>query len=161
MMGADLAAVKVAAWVHHGLGDVIMTLPALAAMDRALPSGSKILFLVKSNTEAQLLSLINWQNEFEVLVMYHSGRGFMRAISFVQKVRDWNPDYFIAPHASDSFATALFSRLIGAGVSVGPSGKWSWFGFSQCIDYLAGGHKAQYYSFFFEKAGLNLSLIHI
>lgn len=151
--------IRVAVWIHHGLGDVIMALPSLRDLDVALPDGSKMLFLVKSNTESQLLSLVEWKHDVETVVMNKTGRRLVQVINLALQVRAWRPDYFIAPHAGDGLSTAVFSRLVGAKISVGPSGKWSWLGFSDTLPYLSGNHKAVYYSGFFEKSGLLASVL--
>jgi lipopolysaccharide heptosyltransferase II len=67
------APLHVAAWVHHGLGDVIMAVPMLVSIDRRLSGGSRLTLLVKSSTEERLLRLIQWRCPVDYVNLGHYG----------------------------------------------------------------------------------------
>lgn len=153
---------KVAVWAHHGLGDVIMALPMLISIDQNLSAGSSLLILVKSKTEIQLLKTIRWQSNIKIFCMDYSGKWeLLSVLRLALFVRRWCPDIFLAPHAANSLAAVVFSRIVNPRLnSVGPDGRWSWIGFSSTVPYLSSKlHKAEYYSIFAEKAELYSNLI--
>lgn len=139
----------VAVWIHHGLGDVIMALPMLTALDRQLPHGSRLTLLVKSTSEEQLLRLVCWRSHVSYINLGHYGSwnywGVFRVGLLLRKQR---PDIFMAPHASGGPLPPLFARLVGTPIAVGPEGCWSRLGFSHVVRCLAGQHKVKYYANF-------------
>ncbi len=150
-----LPPVKIIAWVHHGLGDVIMALPALIAMDRSVGKGARVAFVVKSNVERRLIQLICWESQIDIISLDNSGKwDLLKTINRALRLRRTKPDYLIAPHASDSIAASWFAFLIGAKLSIGPESKWSSLGFKKTIPYTLDTHKVCYYSRFFEVIGM-------
>jgi lipopolysaccharide heptosyltransferase II len=147
--------INIVVWIHHGLGDVIMVLPSLVTLDMSLKSDSRIIFIVKSGIEEKLLHLINWKSDIKIISLGHSGKwDFLNVLQFALKSRSTKPDYFIAPHASNSLLANIFARIVGAKMSVGPEGKWSTLGYSKTVPYKFDVHKVYYYSRFFETAGV-------
>lgn len=114
----------VIAWIHHGLGDVIMALPMLVSLDHQLPEGSRLTVLVKSVNEERLLQLVPWRCRVEYVNLGHYGTWDYRAVLRVGlMLRSRFPDVLIAPHASAGPLPPLFARLVGAPLSVGPKGR--------------------------------------
>jgi ADP-heptose:LPS heptosyltransferase len=120
---------KIVVWVHHGLGDVIMALPMLTAIDQACSAKSSLVLIVKSNVEENFLRLLRWKASVAYINLGHSGGwNYKSVLLLALRIRRMKPDAFLAPHASSGGMAAVFSRLIGAPLAVGPSGRWSWLG---------------------------------
>lgn len=147
----------VVVWVHHGLGDVIMVIPALVSTDRKLPLGAHMTLLVKSATEESLLRLVPWRHTVEYINLGHIDEWSYRTVLKVGlALRRQRPQVLIAPHASSGWLPPLFSRLVGAPIAIGPHGKWWRLGFSQTVPLPAvGQHKVEYYAEFARRAGLS------
>lgn len=145
----------VVAWVHHGLGDVIMALPMLISLDQQLAEGSRLTVLVKSLNEERLLQLVSWRCRVDYVNLGHYGIWDYRTVLRVGlMLRSRFPDVFIAPHASAGPLPPLFARLIGAPLSVGPKGPWRGLGFNHGVPQVLCQHKVEYYGEFARQVGL-------
>ncbi|MBI3675785.1 MAG: glycosyltransferase family 9 protein [Proteobacteria bacterium] len=140
---------------HNGLGDIVMTLPLLDRIDRALPVEGRLIIVTKSALEENFLRLFQWRHSPEILTVGidRSFRGIFRVSGVALKLRGTNPDVFIAGVMPDSLFASLFARLIGARLSIGQEGKWRRLGFSVGHAWPEGEHKTSYFARFADLAG--------
>jgi heptosyltransferase-2 len=140
---------------HHGLGDLLMTVPLLRACDRALAPGDRLLVLVKSAAEAAVLDLVPGTSRREPCMLGGGGATRMlRVARAAAALRRHRPLVLLAPHATDGTSMALLSRMVGAHCSVGPSGRFARLGFQRTVRIEPQMHKVQYYLRFAEAAGI-------
>lgn len=140
---------------HHGLGDLLMTVPLLRVCDRALAPGDHLVVLVKSAAEAAILDLVPTARRLEPVPI--GGRGARRALRVARvamALRRRRPSVLLAPHATGGASMAMLSRVVGARCSVGPSGRAGRFGFQRTVAVEPNMHKVQYFLRFAEAAGL-------
>jgi ADP-heptose:LPS heptosyltransferase len=140
---------------HHGLGDLLMTVPLLRACDRALGAGDRLVVLVKSKTEASILDLVPTASRLEACPIGGGGaRRALRVARVAAALRRRRPLMLLAPHATDGTSMAVLSRVVGARCSVGPGGSAGRFGFQRTVGVEPHMHKVQYFLRFAEAAGL-------
>lgn len=139
---------RIIACVHHGLGDLLMALPTLVALDRAAPSSARLTILVKGVTEASVIRAVMWQHPVEIITVVPVGGigRFTHTIRVALALRRAEPDIFLAIHGSDTFVAAAFSRLVGAKLAVGMGARWGRFGYDQLREADSGVHKVQHYA---------------
>lgn len=139
---------KVALLLHHGLGDVMMARKLLTNCCHFF-SEDKIYIIVKSNIEKQFIILLNLTIDYEIIVLKYTG-SFKSKISIFPRflsLRYYEFDVLLAIHSTSNILGNIFSKLIGAKISIGPKeGK----GYTQIIsnDVV---HKQDYYLSFLEE----------
>lgn len=143
--------------VHHGLGDVVMALPMLAQVDLSAGDSDEIHVIVKSEVEAGLIRLYSWRHDLTIQSLEWSGAWkSWHPFSLALRLRALRFASFMAPHAADSMPAAVFSRLLGARLSVGPAGRYGRPGYSVAVERDATRpHKIQYYASFADHAGFD------
>jgi heptosyltransferase-2 len=140
---------------HHGLGDLLMTVPLLRACDRALAPGDHLVALVKSAAEAAILDLVPTASRLEACPIGGGGaRRALRVARLAVALRRRRPLMLLAPHATDGTSMAVLSRVVAARCSVGPGGRADRFGFERTVGVEPNMHKVHYFLRFAEAAGL-------
>ena len=142
--------------VHHGLGDVVMALPMLHDIDRNMPADWHLCLAIKGPLEASLIDCIAWRHPVSTLQI-GAERGPAAALRHVPipwRMRHMAPAVFVAAQMLPRATNAVFARIVGAPVSVGPEGPWQSAGFGHCISGLGREHKTIYFAKFAEAAGL-------
>jgi heptosyltransferase II len=143
---------------HHGLGDLLMTVPLLRACDRTLGAGDRLAVLVKSRVEAEVLDLLPTTSRLETYVIEGAGRARLARVARVaMSLRRRRPLALLAPHATDGPGMALVTRSIGARCAVGPGGRFAHLGFHRTVEVEPDMHKVRYFLRFAEAAGLSVS----
>ncbi len=156
MASKALTSLTAAVVIHHGIGDVVMALPMLAALDENLPSGSRLVLVVKSPLEAEIVSRVRWRSNLRVLQI-GKDRSFGALgglVSVALAIRRERPDVLLCPHMTARLNASAFARLAGAPIAVGPEGPWRRLGFSKGIVEAGNEHKVNYYARFAIAAGL-------
>lgn len=140
---------------HHGLGDLLMTVPLLRACDAALTPRDRLLVFVRSEMETGPLHDIPWRSTFVARPLDRGGPlGVVKVARTAMAVRRERPAVLLAPHATDGPGMAILCRLTGAQRAVGPAGAWGGIGFHRVVRVEPGMHKVRYYLRFAEEAGL-------
>jgi ADP-heptose:LPS heptosyltransferase len=138
---------RVAVLAHNGMGDVIMALPALAAVDRSLGPNARLLFVVCTPVEEQLVKLVQWRHPPEI-VQTGFARGFKalgRLYGVTAAVRAFKPDLLLAIHGSQRLQAAVYARAMNARVAIGEKGRWSPIAFDKTVDWGLSEHKTSFY----------------
>jgi len=153
----EAQAKKHAVLVHHGLGDVVMALPMLSIVDASAAESDQVHVIVKSDVEAQFIRLFPWHHDFEIVSLQWSGSwSWSHPFRVALGLRTKGMATFIAPHAADSAAAGVFSRIIGAARSVGPAGRFGGVGYSVCVSPdKTRRHKTRHYAAFAKAAGFD------
>lgn len=140
---------------HHGLGDLLMTVPLLRACDAALTPEDRLVVLVRSAPETAPLADFAWRS---TLVARPLDRRRTLGVAGLARealsLRRDRPAVLLAPHATPGPSMAVFAKLIGAKSAVGPAGAWSGIGFDRVVHLEPGMHKVRYYLRFGEEAGI-------
>jgi ADP-heptose:LPS heptosyltransferase len=140
--------------LHHGLGDVILALPALA---RAAEQNKNIQFdvIVKSNLEQSLLQLTSLPIR-SIRALNGDGRDTpkLRPFGLPRLLREYGNRYFLPMHASSTLKLAMLAKLSGCPVTIGPNGRFDRL-FSAVVKMSDYSHKSYYYDAFFVRAGLS------
>lgn len=144
-----------AIFLHHGLGDVLMALPALWAADAALEEGGRIDVVVKSKLEAGILSGIEWQGQIRILTLPSGSRSrrVWNTLRIATALRSCRPQALVTPHMTSGAVAEVSAWLVGAPLSVIPCKA----GMAPSPHRLApefAEHKARYYARYFAAAGL-------
>jgi ADP-heptose:LPS heptosyltransferase len=126
---------------HHGIGDLLMTLPLLRNCRAALGEEDRLVVLVKSELEAQVVNSVPWTGR--VLVWPGEMRGVIRRVRTGLVLRAMRPDALLAPMFVDRLQNVLWIRLVGACKSVGPGGKWARLGYGRSVEAQPGMHKVE------------------
>ena len=155
---SEAKAIRHAVLLHHGLGDVAMALPMLSAVDQSVPESDEIHVIVKSDVEGQLIRLYEWRHQLKITSLAWQGSwGWWQPFRVALRLRLLRPASFIAPHAADSIAAAVFSRLLGAKYSVGPAGRFGKLGYSVQVEATpTWRHKVDRYSEYATSAGFTI-----
>lgn len=136
---------NVAVLLHHGLGDVIMSRKLIFNL-RNFFTEARIILIVKSNVERKFLETFDIDDKFEIVVLNYTGtlkskvQVLLRFFSLgFQKL-----DVLLAVHSSNKVLGNIFSKLMRAKVSIGPTGgKY----YSETVN-NRDRHKEDYYASF-------------
>lgn len=150
---------KYAVFLHHGLGDVIMALPALWAVDRSLRGKMLLDVVVKSPIEASVLNAVPWQGRIRTFYLPQGSRAkrILQSLHIIAQLRRSRPEALLTPHLSSGTAARRLARLVGAPVSVLPSDGTKESGVHR-LHVEPGEHKSRFYARFFRSAGVELDL---
>lgn len=152
-MVADVKHIAIA--IQNGIGDVVMSFPMLSAIDKSLPINAKLSLLVLNQGISGLLNLLNWRSNLSIIPLnYNGGWNYQTLFKTALRLRYLRPDIYLAVHSTNRPLPALFARLVGAKISVGPMGRWSTMGFNKKVPPPGDMHKVHYYSKFAKVAGL-------
>lgn len=131
--------------LHAGLGDVLMAIPALRALDSSGKPSLSIDVLVKSQLEVEALSQFAWRSVDEVVSLRSIREGGTISLArFLRELRRRRYDCLLAIHGTAALRTAIFSAGTGARRRVGPQG-WGWPLFHEAVGQQVGEHKSDYY----------------
>lgn len=138
----------VVACVHHGLGDFLMALPTLVAMDTAMPEGARLTVLVKSPTEADVARSVAWRRNVDVrvLVKVPGTSRISTTLRLGLALRFSNPSHYVAIHGSDTLASSAFAMLVGARHAIGHGRRWGRFGYDSLVEPRQDEHKVKFYA---------------
>jgi ADP-heptose:LPS heptosyltransferase len=141
--------------VQNGIGDVVMSLPMLSALDKNLPSDGVLSLLLLNRGLSGLVNLLNWKSTLNIIPLdYKRGWNYRKLLSTALRLRFARADVFLAVHSTNRLFPSIFAFLVGAPISVGPSGRWSKIGFNITVPPPGDKHKVQYYAEFPKAAGL-------
>lgn len=150
---------KLAAILHHGMGDVIMALPALWAVDRAVGQRLVLDLVVKRALEASIINSVPWQGTVRTLFI-PAGAKLKRAVHGAKvfwQLRRARPQVLVTPHMFNAGTARKVSRLVGAPVSVLPAQDSQNASVHTLVPDL-GEHKSRYYARYFHAAGVPIDL---
>lgn len=150
---------RIAIMLHHGLGDVIMSLPALYAADRLTGASGVYDLVVRSQLEAQMLADIAWQGKMRFHLLAAKGRtgrvfAATRAMTALRRAR---PEIFVTPHVTSAKAARKLAFIVGARRAVLTADSRG----NDPVDGIAplpGEHKSQLYARYLHTAGLCIEL---
>ena len=144
---------------HQGMGDSLMAVAMLRACDEALQPGDKMVILVKSPLEVQVMNTIPWRGNVEIWQL-QQGRilGKIRLYIALPKLRRLRPDVLIAPLVPDRWTNALLMWLIGARKTVVEYGRWlGRLGRTVPVHYAPQSHEAEEFIEYARAAGVDVT----
>lgn len=138
---------KIGILLHHGLGDVIMARKLLINCFSYF-SNDEIFLIVKSDVEKSFLEFLDFGGNHHVVVLEYSGSllSKVKMLSRFVMLRYYHFDVLLACHSTSGFFGNIFSKLLGAKISIGPKNG---IGYSFNVNDVT-VHKEDYYLSFFE-----------
>lgn len=149
---------KLVVFLHHGLGDVIMALPALWCADGATDINLDLTVVVKSPLEASIISSVPWRGTVRTHCLPGVGklRRVVQLIALSQKLRRMRPNALLTPHISSPRLALGLSMLVAADRSILPAKRLE--SATNCrLSPIANEHKSSFYARYFEAAGIPMN----
>lgn len=145
---------RLAAMLHHGLGDVICAVPGLWQADQALGTRGSMELVVKNHFEASLIHAVPWRSTVtcHLLGPTDSGRWLRALTTCALTLRGKRPDVFVTPHVTSPAIAEVLGLVVGARKTVTTSR--SVLPQHGRVSESPGEHKVQYYARFLHEAGL-------
>jgi ADP-heptose:LPS heptosyltransferase len=141
---------KYLVFCQQGLGDVVMTLPLLLTLQSNCDPQHRMLVVVKSKIESDLLRLFKEFEDITIVSWRTSGW-----LSTLQKTRAMRPDIILAPHSNRKLKHAFVKRLLPARKIIVYDGFWSsLLGFRDRLKPMRGEHKVTYFLRFAQRVGI-------
>jgi len=136
------------------MGDTLMAVPLLRNCDANLSAEDQMIVLVKSRLEVEVMKAVPWSTNVEVWTTERGdAKNNIKLFQTAFNLRAKRPSVFLAPLLVDRLRNAIWTRLINAPISVGPTGKWSSMAFTRSLQNEPGMHKVEYFVRFGVAAG--------
>lgn len=133
-----------------------MALPLLRNCDAGIAVDDQLIILVKSKLEVEVLNAVPWRTNVEVQSTERGGaKNYLKLFQTAFNLRRKHPSIFLAPLLADRFINAIWARLIGARISVGPPGKWAGIAFTRVVENEPGMHRVDCFIQFGVAAGFS------
>lgn len=144
---------------HHGLGDVIMTLPTIFNIIINRPRDiEKIYILVKSNNEKSIETIFDSsiKDKLKFISLGYNGKWKIKELlKNLKKIRKIKPDYFLNMHAFNIFIPLLLHIFSCSKKTVSiHNNLLSSLFFDSNVEFNENQHKIHLYSKLAEKIGL-------
>ena len=142
---------------HQGMGDCLMAIPFLRTCDANLSHRDRMVILVKSKLEVEVMATIPWKGNVEVWRLRQGGLlGKLRLFCALPRLWELQPDILLAPLLVDRFANALWLWLVGARKTVVRRGKWlGHLGRTVAVRFPAAAHETEEFLEYARAAGFN------
>lgn len=141
---------KIILLAHHGLGDLLMTVPLIRSLQATLQDDEALEILVKAPHVGRVLDALPPGPRTSVTQLDRTRAGLLQQIA---RLRASRPRLVLAPHSTTGLGAALVVRGMGAERSYGPAGPYAGLGFTNSVDAMPGAHKVDLYYSYARAAG--------
>lgn len=141
--------------LHAGMGDVLMAVPLLRALDNSAVAGLEYDVIVKSPLEQEVLGLFELRRMRRVTDLRSVRKlGVWALARWVFALNRDKYDAVLAVHGRSNLETAVFSLLASRGARIGPAGLVSRLLCTHTVCRPDGDHKTDFYLRFARVSGL-------